>query len=138
MTLTFYSEHSEFHAIKQAIASLLAEQGIKLNVQVVDYEAWHKGKAQSDLWLGSANFTLPLEFSLFATLYELPLIQHCLTEDIAQDAAQWRENSLSMAEFLPAPGQQPSVASVIPPLAATAWSTQHAWGSDEYSRLVRF
>ncbi|WP_431223772.1 HTH-type transcriptional regulator SgrR [Serratia sp. L9] len=99
LTLTFYSEHSEFHAIQQAIGSLLAEHGIKLNVQTINYDAWHKGEAQSDLWLGSANFTLPLEFSLFATLYELPLIQHCLSEDIAQDAALWRDNRLPMAEF---------------------------------------
>ncbi|MFC0228659.1 HTH-type transcriptional regulator SgrR [Serratia aquatilis] len=99
LTLTFFSEHSEFHAIQQAMGSLLAEHGIKLNVQIISYDAWHKGEAKSDLWLGSANFTLPLEFSLFATLYELPLIQHCLSEDITQDAALWRENRLPMAEF---------------------------------------
>ncbi|HBL7233906.1 TPA: transcriptional regulator SgrR, partial [Serratia marcescens] len=51
------------------------------------------------LWLGSANFYLPLEFSLFATLYELPLMQHCMNEDLAQDAALWRANRLPLAEF---------------------------------------
>lgn len=99
LTLTFYSEHSEFHAIQQAIGSLLALYDIRLNVQIINYDDWHKGHANSDLWLGSANFTLPLEFSLFATLYEMPLIQHCLSTDIAEDAALWRDNRLPLAEF---------------------------------------
>ncbi|KEY57614.1 HTH-type transcriptional regulator SgrR [Serratia sp. DD3] len=99
LTLTFYGEHSEFHAIQQAIGSLLAEHHITLKVQTISYDAWHQGEAESDLWLGSANFTLPLEFSLFATLYELPLIQHCLNEDMAQNALLWRDNRLSIAEF---------------------------------------
>ena len=68
-------------------------------MQSVDYATWHQGDARSDLWLGSANFYLPLEFSLFATLYELPLIQHCMSEDLAQDAALWRANRLPLAEF---------------------------------------
>lgn len=99
LTLTFYSEHSEFHAIQQAIEPLLAQQGIKLKIQSVDYDTWHKGDAISDVWLGSANFYLPLEFSLFATLYELPLMQHCMNEDLAEDAMLWRANALPLADF---------------------------------------
>ena len=81
-----------------AIEPLLAQHGIRLIVQSVDY-ATGTGAARSDLWLGSANFYLPLEFSLFATLYELPLMQHCMNEDLAQDAALWRANRLPLAEF---------------------------------------
>jgi SgrR family transcriptional regulator len=99
LTLTFYSEHSEFHAIQQAIEPLLVQQGIKLKIQIVDYDTWHKGDAISDVWLGSANFYLPLEFSLFATLYELPLMQHCMNEDLAEDATLWRANTLPLADF---------------------------------------
>ena len=99
LTLTYYSEHSEFHAIQQAIEPLLAQHGIKLNIQIVDYATWHKGDASTDLWLGSANFYLPLEFSLFATLYELPLMQHCMSEDLSEDAALWRANALPLADF---------------------------------------
>ncbi|VTP60366.1 HTH-type transcriptional regulator sgrR [Serratia rubidaea] len=99
LTLTYYGEHSEFHAIREALEPLLAQHGVALTVNVVDYDVWHRGEAQSDLWLGSANFTLPLEFSLFATLYELPLLQHCMSEDLAQDAALWRDNRLPLAEF---------------------------------------
>lgn len=64
-----------------------------------DYPTWHQGKAQSDLWLGSANLTLPLAFSLFATLYEIPLMQHCMSENLAEQAALWRANSLPLAAF---------------------------------------
>lgn len=99
LTLTFYSEHSEFHAIQQAIEPLLVQQGIKLKIQIVDYDNWHKVDAISDVWLGSANFYLPLEFSLFATLYELPLMQHCMNEDLAEDATLWRANTLPLADF---------------------------------------
>jgi SgrR family transcriptional regulator len=99
LTLTYYSEHSEFYAISEAIEPLLAQHGIRLKVQIVDYDRWHQGAAHSDIWLGSANFYLPLEFSLFATLYELPLMQHCMSEDLNQDATQWRDNTLPLAEF---------------------------------------
>ncbi|MFI8415160.1 HTH-type transcriptional regulator SgrR [Serratia sp. NPDC078593] len=99
LTLTYYGEHSEFYAISGAIEPLLAAHGIKLNVQIIDYQQWHQGDAHSDLWLGSANFYLPLEFSLFATLYELPLMQHCMSEDLSQDATMWRDNRLPLAEF---------------------------------------
>jgi SgrR family transcriptional regulator len=45
------------------------------------------GEIVSDIWLNSANFTLPLDFSLFSHLYEVPLIQHCIDRDWQQDAA---------------------------------------------------
>lgn len=46
LTLTYYSEHSEFHAIQQAIEPLLALHGVRLNVQTVSYDARHKGSHQ--------------------------------------------------------------------------------------------
>ncbi len=99
LTLTFYSEHSEFDAISQTLTQLLAAQGVTLKIQVLDYTRWYQGDAQSDIWLGSANFYLPLEFSLFATLYEMPLLQHCLSEELHQDIESWRNNTLLMADW---------------------------------------
>lgn len=99
LTLTFYSDHSEYQAICNALIPLLAEQGVTLNVQVVDYATWHKGEAQSDIWLGSVNFTLPIEFSLFASLFELPLLKYCFDNDIAEDVTKWRQNQLPMTEW---------------------------------------
>jgi SgrR family transcriptional regulator len=48
-------------------ATLLAAE-VKLEIQEVDYDEWHPGEVVSDIWLNSANFTLPLDFSLFASV----------------------------------------------------------------------
>ncbi|MBB6115600.1 SgrR family transcriptional regulator [Rahnella inusitata] len=112
VTLTFYGEHSEHHAICNALRPLLTAEGIELIIQVVDYAVWYRGDANSDVWLGSANFTLPLEFSLFAHFYELPLAKHCFSEDMSQDAAQWHAGNLSIANW----SQKQTVSHQIHPL----------------------
>ncbi|MGY0163222.1 HTH-type transcriptional regulator SgrR [Edwardsiella tarda] len=99
LRVTVYRDHSEFHAIYQALQPLLGTHGVTLEMQEIDYERWHQGEACSDLWLGSANFYLPLEFSIFAMLYEMPLLAHCSGLDLAQEARRWREQRLAMAEW---------------------------------------
>ncbi|MDW8844723.1 HTH-type transcriptional regulator SgrR [Erwinia sp. MMLR14_017] len=99
LTLTWYNDHVEHQGIANALRPLLAEQGVELIARQVDYDRWHRGEAESDIWLGSANFTLPLEFSLFALLYEIPLVHHCVTLDWQQDARRWREHKLPLAEW---------------------------------------
>lgn len=97
ITLTFYREHVEHRAIARLIALLLAEHQVRLEINEVDYDEWHSGDVVSDLWLNSANFTLPLDFSLFSHLYEVPLIQNCIPIDWQQDAASWRSGELNLA-----------------------------------------
>lgn len=99
LTLTWYHDHIEHQGIANALEPILAAHGVTLVTQQVDYETWHRGDAESDIWLGSANFTLPLAFSLFALLYEIPLVQHCVPRDWAQDAQRWRDNDLPLAEW---------------------------------------
>jgi len=99
ITLTFYGDHAECDSLCQTITPLLAAEGITLHKQVINYDQWHQGEANSDLWLGSVNFTLPIEFSLFTTLLEVPLIQHCLDHDLQQDAIKWRAGELQLAEW---------------------------------------
>ncbi|WP_114192702.1 HTH-type transcriptional regulator SgrR [Edaphovirga cremea] len=99
LTLTFYSDHSEYTAICNALRPILRSHDIELRIQTVSYEQWYQGDVVSDIWLGSANFYLPLEFSLFASLYELPLLQKCLTENLQQYADLWHENTLSLADW---------------------------------------
>lgn len=41
-------------------------------MQEISYSRWHEGDAQSDLWVGSANFYLPLEFSVFQCSMNFP------------------------------------------------------------------
>ncbi|QHM96381.1 HTH-type transcriptional regulator SgrR [Kosakonia sacchari] len=97
LTLTFYREHNEHEALSRTMSTLLAEHGVKLIVQEVDYEEWYRGEAGSDIWLNSANFTLPLDFSVFANLYEVPLLQHCIPLDWQADAAKWRNGEMNLA-----------------------------------------
>ncbi|WFO13565.1 HTH-type transcriptional regulator SgrR [Edwardsiella ictaluri] len=99
LRITFYSEHSEFHALYQALQPLLAAHGVTLEMQEIEYPRWHDGAAESDLWLGSANFYLPLEFSIFAMLFELPLLSHCTGLDLSREARRWREQRLPVAEW---------------------------------------
>lgn len=97
ITLTYYRELVEHRFIAGIMARLLAAEGVTLEIKEVDYDEWHRGEIVSDIWLNSANFTLPLDFSLFSHLYEIPLIQHCINRDWQQDAAQWRAGDMNLA-----------------------------------------
>ncbi|PWC15686.1 transcriptional regulator SgrR [Brenneria roseae subsp. americana] len=99
ITLTFYQEHPEYRILSEIMSKLLEKHGVKLHVQIVSYEDWYQGNIESDIWFSSVNCYLPLEFSLFAMLYELPLMQHCLDSDLHHDAQQWRNHTLSIAEW---------------------------------------
>lgn len=99
ITLTYYREHVEHRAIARLISKLLAEHQVSLEINEVDYDEWHRGEVVSDIWLNSANFTLPLDFSLFSHLYEVPLIQNCIPIDWQRDAASWRAGELNLAAW---------------------------------------
>ena len=99
VTLTFYQEHPEYRIIGEIMRDLLAQQGVTLHIQKVDYEQWYLGEAESDIWLSSVNCYPPLEFSLFALLYELPLLHHCLSDSLQEDVQRWRSQTLSIADF---------------------------------------
>lgn len=99
ITLTWYDSHSEHQVISEIIRTLLAEHGVTLTEQRIAYDEWYQGDKHSDIWLNSVNYTLPLNYSLFAQLYEVPLLQKCLSVDWQQDAARWRNNTLPLAEW---------------------------------------
>ena len=96
ITLTYYRDHIENRAIGAIIVTLLAGQGVKVEINEVDYTEWHQGETVSDLWLNSVNFTLPLNFSLFANFYETPLMQKCVPLNWQQDAESWRAGALDL------------------------------------------
>lgn len=77
----------------------LAAHQVKLEIQELEYDAWHRGEVVSDIWLNSVNFTLPIEFSLFAYLYEVPLIQRCIPIDWQADACRWRAGEFNPATW---------------------------------------
>jgi len=99
ITLTYYRDHVEHRFIARIMSKLLSAESVHLDIQEVDYDEWHRGDIVSDIWLNSANFTLPLDFSLFSHLFEVPLIQHCIDRDWQQDAARWRAGEMNLAAW---------------------------------------
>lgn len=99
VTLTYYRDHVEHRVIGGIMRDLLAAHQVKLEIQELEYDAWHRGEVVSDIWLNSVNFTLPIEFSLFAYLYEAPLIQRCIPIDWQADACRWRAGEFNPATW---------------------------------------
>ncbi|HEM8736127.1 TPA: HTH-type transcriptional regulator SgrR [Klebsiella aerogenes] len=99
VTLTYYRDHVEHRVIGGIMRALLAEHQVKLNIQELEYDDWHRGETVSDIWLNSVNFTLPIDFSLFAYLYEVPLIHHCIPIDWEADANRWRAGEFNPATW---------------------------------------
>ncbi|MEI9750728.1 HTH-type transcriptional regulator SgrR [Moellerella wisconsensis] len=99
LTVTFYHHHHEFNTISQIMQHVLAMQGVKLNINIIDYDDWFNGNAESDIWLATANFIRPLEFSLFSTLYEMPLLHKCLNTSFSAELSQWRQRELNIERW---------------------------------------
>lgn len=85
--------------ISGIIKTLLAQHQVSLVVNEVSYNDWFEGDACSDIWLNSANFTLPLDYSVFAHLYEIPLIQKSLGDNWEETASHWHAGDLSIADW---------------------------------------
>lgn len=96
LTVTFYHHHHEFCAISQILQRVLKMQGVTLHINILDYDDWFNGKGESDIWLATANFFKPLAFSVFATLYEMPLLRHCLNATFETELELWRQNELDV------------------------------------------
>lgn len=99
LTVTFYHQHHEFYAISQIMKRVLKTQGIELNIKIVDYEDWFNGTVDSDIWLATANFFKPLEFSIFSTLYEMPLLRKCLGTSLSEEITMWRNQQLNVESW---------------------------------------
>ncbi|MGR7519869.1 HTH-type transcriptional regulator SgrR [Klebsiella aerogenes] len=99
VTLTYYRDHVEHRVIGGIMQALLAEHQVRLNIQELEYDDWHRGETVSDIWLNSVNFTLPIDFSLFAYLYEVPLMHHCIPIDWEADANRWRTGEFNPATW---------------------------------------
>ncbi|EOH0528611.1 HTH-type transcriptional regulator SgrR [Klebsiella aerogenes] len=99
VTLTYYRDHVEHRVIGGIMLALLAEHQVRLNIQELEYDDWHRGETVSDIWLNSVNFTLPIDFSLFAYLYEVPLMHHCIPIDWEADANRWRAGEFNPATW---------------------------------------
>ncbi|WP_458047792.1 HTH-type transcriptional regulator SgrR [Providencia stuartii] len=99
LTVTFYHQHHEFYSISQIMKRVLKTQGVVLKINIVDYPEWFNGTVESDIWLATANFFKPLEFSIFATLYEMPLLRKCLGSTLSEALSKWRRQELHVESW---------------------------------------
>ncbi|EPG4007453.1 HTH-type transcriptional regulator SgrR [Providencia stuartii] len=99
LTVTFYHQHHEFYSISQIMKRVLKTQGVDLKINIVDYPEWVNGTVESDIWLATANFFKPLEFSIFATLYEMPLLRKCLGSTLSEALSKWRRQELHVESW---------------------------------------
>ncbi|AFH92675.1 MULTISPECIES: HTH-type transcriptional regulator SgrR [Providencia] len=99
LTVTFYHQHHEFYSISQIMKRVLKTQGVDLKINIVDYPEWFNGTVESDIWLATANFFKPLEFSIFATLYEMPLLRKCLGSTLSEALSKWRRQELHVESW---------------------------------------
>ncbi len=99
LTLAWYGSHIEHLAIVRLISPLLTSHGIRLVSKEISYQQWFNGDAECDLWLGSCNYTAPLEWSVFALVCEMPLFHHCLGNELSQQLPLWHRKRLDAGQW---------------------------------------
>ncbi|MGE6138464.1 HTH-type transcriptional regulator SgrR [Aeromonas rivipollensis] len=93
LVLACFNQHLEFNECANAMASLLAEQGIRLEVRTLDYGRWVSGADEDvDLWLGTLNLEHEHAFAPYAWLQGTPLLRRVWGDQQAlwQGLTQWR------------------------------------------------
>ncbi|MGL5815458.1 MAG: HTH-type transcriptional regulator SgrR [Aeromonas sp.] len=93
LVLACFSQHLEFNECGRAMASLLAEQGIALEVRTLDYDRWVSGVDEDvDLWLGTLNLEHEQAFAPYAWLQGTPLLRRVWAgqQGLWQGLTQWR------------------------------------------------
>ena len=98
LVLACFNQHLEFNECANAMSSLLAEQGIRLEVRTLDYGRWVSGEDEDvDLWLGTLNLEHAGPFAPYAWLQGTPLLrkvwscQHELWQGLMQRRASGEE-----------------------------------------------
>ncbi|MNF58849.1 HTH-type transcriptional regulator SgrR [compost metagenome] len=93
LVLACFNQHLEFNECANAMASLLAEQGIRLEVRTLDYGRWVSGEDEDvDLWLGTLNLEHEHAFAPYAWLQGTPLLRRVWggQQALWQGLTQWR------------------------------------------------
>ncbi|WP_434664491.1 HTH-type transcriptional regulator SgrR [Aeromonas sp. NJAU223] len=93
LVMACFNQHLEFDECGRAMASLLAEQGIRLEVRFLDYDRWVSGVDEDvDLWLGTLNLEHEQAFAPYAWLQGTPLLRRVWggQQALWQGLTQWR------------------------------------------------
>lgn len=97
LVLACFNQHLEFEECAGAMASLLAEQGIALEVRTLDYGRWVSGADEDvDLWLGTLNLEHEHAFAPYAWLQGTPLLRRVWggRQALWQGLTQWRASGV--------------------------------------------
>ncbi|MEJ8673218.1 HTH-type transcriptional regulator SgrR [Chromobacterium amazonense] len=101
LRLAYYEQHPEYRQIADAIARGLAEHGIALECTVHRYSDWELGLAETDLWLGTVNFSSGTDYAVPAWLLGTPLLRRCLEPmlPLTDSLRGWRGGEHSAASL---------------------------------------
>jgi len=89
LRLAYPGPHPEFPMLLRIMQDLLAAQGVRLEGQELGYEDWAQGKADADLWLGTANFAVPEEWNVGAWLLGSSLLRSSISGGDTQVLKGW-------------------------------------------------
>lgn len=92
LRLAYHEQHPEFPMLAEAMRTLLAAERIALELVELDYTRWAAGDADVDLWLGTVNFPVPVNWHAGAWLLGTPLLHHGLAGGDAVLLAQWQRD----------------------------------------------
>ena len=143
LVLACFNQHLEFNECANAMSSLLAEQGIRLEVRTLDYGRWVSGEDEDvDLWLGTLNLEHAGPFAPYAWLQGTPLLRKVWgsQHELWQGLMQWRASRCRA--WPPRPAGKGAAAELVcaavSPLAGAGEPGRRARGADDGARLVRF
>ncbi|OEF25219.1 SgrR family transcriptional regulator [Vibrio rumoiensis] len=103
--LAYHEHHPEFPALTNAIATLLKQNNIDLEIVTLPYEQWAQGTADNiDLWLGTINFPVPETWHVGAWLLSSPLMRRSISgrdNDLLQSwHNQWRSGEINSEHLI--------------------------------------
>ncbi len=121
LVLACFNQHLEFNECASAMSSLLAEQGIQLEVRTLDYGRWVSGEDEDvDLWFGTLNLEHEHAFAPYAWLQGTPLLRRVWggQQALWQGLTQWRAH-----------GEEPGPRALLAEVQRQSWFVPlfHHW-----------
>ncbi|GGY02702.1 HTH-type transcriptional regulator SgrR [Paludibacterium paludis] len=95
LRIAFYERHPEYRLIATAIAECLRAHDVEPELKEIAYSQWERGQGDSDIWLGSVNFTRAVDYALPAWLLGMPLLRDSLSPALPVNdwLRGWRRSS---------------------------------------------
>ncbi|WP_379059098.1 HTH-type transcriptional regulator SgrR [Pectobacterium brasiliense] len=98
--IAIFRNHSEHHELTDIIRKTLSLHNIELVIHEISYDDWATGNFDADIWLGSANFPQPVDFSVFSFFIGYPLFSKASGEDWTIEKDNWRRGKLCVRNWI--------------------------------------